>query len=285
MTESQTRLSAFEQYLYREERARATVEKYLRDATSFELFAAEKEWTKDLTLSWKQSLIENGFAVRSINSMLASLNAYLRFLGREDCRVKYLRVQREVYRSAEEELTKEEYQRLLNAAESKPRLHLLLQTVCATGIRVSELRYFTVEAVRHGEVTVRCKSKTRTILLPGKLRKKLLSWAKKQEIRDGVIFRTREGNPLDRSNIWSEMKGLCAAAGVAKQKVFPHNLRKLFARMFYAVEKDIAKLADLLGHSSVNTTRVYIISTGTEHRRITNQVPQVGGHKPLSNLG
>ena len=270
--EQRERLQAFEQHLAAEERTRATIEKYLRDARAFERYAGEREWTKELILSWKQSLIDRGLAARSINSMLASLNAYLRFLGREPCRVRYLRLQREVYCPADRELTKEEYQRLLRAAESKPRLHLLLQTICATGIRVSELKYFTVEAVRQGEVTVCCKSKTRTILLPAKLRKKLLAWVRQQGIDSGVIFRTRNDNPLDRSNIWSEMKALCKAAGVEERKVFPHNLRKLFARMFYAAEKDIAKLADLLGHSSVNTTRIYIMSTGAEHRRIMDKL-------------
>ena len=203
----------------------------------------------------------------SVNSMLISVNRFLVFLGCGDCRVKCLREQRQVYQREDRQLTKAEYLCLLNAARSDERLCLLLQTICATGIRVSELQYFTVEAVRQGEVTVTCKSKTRSILLPGVLKRKLLSFAARRGIAAGVIFRSRNGRPLDRSNIWAMMKRLCAAANVKPGKVFPHNLRKLFARTFYGIEKDIAKLADLLGHSSINTTRIYIMTTGAEHRR------------------
>jgi len=200
-------------------------------------------------------------------SMLTSLNSLFDFLDWTDCKVKTLRRQRQIYCAEEKELSKSEYLRLLKASEKQVQLNLVLQTICATGIRVSELRYFTVEAVKRGEVTVRCKNKTRTILIPGKLKKLLLSFAHRQGIAGGVIFVTRGGKPLDRSNIWAQMKGLCRRAGVNPAKVFPHNLRKLFARTFYGIEKDIAKLADILGHSSINTTRIYIMTTGTEHRR------------------
>jgi site-specific recombinase XerD len=218
-------------------------------------------------MAYKQRLIEKGYAVGSVNSMLASLNSFLRFLGWEDCRVRQLRTQKKIYSQPEQELTKSEYQRLVAAASGRPRLGLILQTICCTGIRVSELRYFTVEQVRQGEVTVSCKNKTRTVLLPARLKAKLLRFAKNQGIETGVVFRTRSGRPVDRSNIWSDMKSLCEKAQVAATKVFPHNLRKLFARTFYELDKDVAKLADILGHSSINTTRIYLMSTGKEHRK------------------
>ena len=218
-------------------------------------------------IQWKESLLSAGYQVRSINSMLASVNAWLRFLGRTDCHVRNLRIQHQVYSSPEMELKKTDYEKLLKAAEKKPRLYVLMQTICCTGIRVSEVRYFTVEAVKKGEVVVRCKAKTRPILLTGKLRKLLLAYAKANQIRQGCIFCTKSGKPLDRSNIWSEMKKLCGEAGVAPEKVFPHNLRKLFARIYYHAYRDLAKLADILGHSSLNTTRIYIMSTGEEHRK------------------
>lgn len=211
--------------------------------------------------------MEKGYAVRSINSMLASLNSLLDFFGWSDCKVKNVKMQHQAYCEEEKELTKAEYLRLLNAAKDRPQLRLVLETICGTGIRVSELRYFTVEAVKSGTVVVNCKSKNRMILLPGKLKKLLLCYARRNDIRSGAIFITRNGNPLNRSNIWAQMKSLCEAAGVKKSKVFPHNLRKLFARTFYGIEKDITKLADILGHSSIDTTRIYIMSSGTEHRR------------------
>ena len=199
--------------------------------------------------------------------MLASLNSLLDFLEWTYCKVKTLRCQRQTYCSEDKELSKAEYMRLLEASRQQEQLNLVIQTICGTGIRVSELRYFTVEAVSRGEITVQCKNKTRTILVPGKLKKLLLNYAKRCGIHDGVIFITKHGKPLDRSNIWAQMKRLCTAAGVNPSKVFPHNLRKLFARTFYGIEKDIAKLADILGHSSINTTRIYIMTTGTEHSR------------------
>jgi len=262
-------LSLFEKHLCREEKSAATVEKYLRDAGAFVVLTDGKPVTKELTVAWKKSLMEKGYADRSINSMLASVNSFLDFLDLSHCKVKNIKTQRQTYCLEEKELTRAEYMRLLEASKKTEQLqlNLVMQTLCGTGIRVSELRYFTVEAVRQGEITVRCKSKTRTILVPGKLKKLLLDYAKKQKITTGCIFITRKGNPLNRSNIWAQMKRLCEAAGVNPSKVFPHNLRKLFARTFYGIEKDIAKLADILGHSSINTTRIYIKTTSTEHRR------------------
>ena len=264
---SNGQMEAFHRWLIREEKSAATVEKYLRDARAFVVYAGHEVVTKELVMAYKKDLQTREYAVRSINSMLASLNCLLDFLGWSDCRVKAIKQQKQVYCAEEKELTKAEYLRLLEASKSREQLNLVLQTICGTGIRVSELKYFTVEAVSHGEVTVQCKSKTRTILVPGKLKKLLLNYAKKRGVRSGAIFITRSGKPLDRSNIWAQMKRLCAAAGVNPSKVFPHNLRKLFARTFYGIEKDIAKLADILGHSSIDTTRIYIMTTGTEHRR------------------
>ena len=261
------KVSAFAGYLNQEEKSEATQEKYLRDVRAFMAYAGGVEITKELVVSWKRYLTEQGYAVRSINSMLASLNSLLDHLGWSDCKVKSIRLQRQTYCPEEKELTKTEYLRLLEAAKGNEQLNLVLQTICSTGIRVSELRYFTVEAVLQGRITVSCKSKTRTIFVPGKLKKQLLNYAKERRIQAGAIFVGRSGKYLDRSSIWRQMKQLCKRAGVAPSKVFPHNLRKLFARTFYGIEKDIAKLADILGHSSINTTRIYIMTTGTEHRK------------------
>ena len=266
-------IDRFRRYLIREEKSAMTVEKYIRDAFRFLKWAGGRQITKDLTIGYKAQLQKDGYALRSVNSMLASLNGFLSFLGLADCKVKALRCQRQTYCTQDKELTKAEYLRLLDTSRSRPRLNLVLQTICSTGIRVSELQHFTLEAVRSGQITVQCKSKTRTILIPGKLKKLLTVYAKKRGIAGGCIFVTRSGAPLDRSNIWAQMKQLCAAARVDPTKVFPHNLRKLFARTFYGIEKDIAKLADILGHSSINTTRIYIMTTGTEHRR---QIEQLG---------
>ena len=261
------KIEKFHEYLIREEKSTATVEKYLRDVRAFFKFTGNLPITKELVMSYKTALIEKNYAVRSINSMLASLNSLLDFLNLSECKVKSLKMQREAYCSEEKELTKEEYLRLLKASEEKPQLYLVMQTICSTGIRISELKYFTVEAIKKGEITVFCKGKIRTILLPGKLKRRLVNYAKKNKVRTGSIFCTKNGKPLNRSNVWSQMKKLCKSAGVKSSKVFPHNLRKLFARTFYSIEKDIAKLADLLGHSSINTTRIYIMTTGVEHRR------------------
>ncbi len=267
MTISTDQLQKFASHLSREEKSDATQEKYLRDVQAFCAYKGGREITKELVVAWKKQLIEDGYAVRSVNSMLASVNSFLDFLGLSVCKVKNIRTQRQTYCTEDKELTKAEYLRLLAAAKKNEQLNLVLQTICGTGIRVSELRYFTVEATKHGEVIVDCKNKTRMILVPGKLKNVLLNYAKRHGITTGAIFVTRNGKPLNRSNIWAAMKKLCEAAGVQPSKVSPHNLRKLFARTFYGIEKDIAKLADILGHSSINTTRIYIMTTGVEHRR------------------
>lgn len=261
-------LCDFKNYLISEEKSAATVEKYMRDAGAFVLFADGSEPTKETVMAYKKLLID-GYSARSVNSMLAGVNKFLSFINKGEIKVKAVRLQKSAFCSEEKEMTKTEYMRLCRAAEKKKnmRLSLILQTVCGTGIRVSELKHITVEAARRGEATVNCKGKTRTVFIVKKLRKKLLSYAASNGIKSGALFVTRSGKPIDRTNIWREMKNICAEANVLPQKVFPHNLRRLFARTFYFIEKDIVKLADILGHSSVNTTRIYIISTGTEHRR------------------
>lgn len=258
-------LEDFEKQLRQNEKSEATIEKYLRDAKYFLNYTEEKEVTKEMTAAYKEYLVKKGYAPRSINSMLASVNSLLACLGWTECQVKHVRIQRQLY--CREELTKEEYFRLLKAAGDNTRLNLILQTICSTGIRISELQYFTAEAVRLGEVNIQCKGKTRTILIPGKMRKKLQVFASSKGITAGPVFVSKNGKPLNRSCIWLQMKKLCAAAKVDPAKVFPHNLRKLFARTFYRMSRDLARLADVLGHCSIETTRIYIMETGSEHRR------------------
>lgn len=269
---TQCRIQKFSDYLVSEEKSKTTQEKYLRDVRAFAEFVDGRAVCKEETIAWKQNLIEQRYAIRSINSMLASVNSFFCFLKWEDCKAKNIRLQQPTYSAEQSELTKEEYLRLLEASQKNRQLFLVLQTICATGIRVSELQYFTVEAVHCGEINVNCKGKVRTILIPRKLKKELLQFARNQCIQNGVIFRNRNQKALDRSSIWRKMKRLCKAAGVCESKVYPHNLRKLFARTFYDIEKDIAKLADILGHSSINTTRIYIMTTGIEHRRRIEQL-------------
>ena len=265
---TQAIISDFKEHMILEERSAATVEKYIRDVRTFAFYLSGAEITKESVIEYKKHLQES-YAVRSVNSMLASINSLFAFLGWQELKVKSIKLQQQIYCPEEKELTREEYTRLCRVAEKKhnERLNLILQTICATGIRVSELQYITVEAVRRGEATVTLKGKTRSVFIVKELQKKLLRYAAEQGIKDGMIFITRTGKPISRTNIWREMKALCNEAGVNPQKVFPHNLRHLFARVFYRIEKDIAKLADMLGHSSINTTRIYIISTGTENRR------------------
>ena len=264
---TQMHLTAFEKHLLKEEKSAATIEKYLRDVRAFVIYANGKTLSKELTIAYKKSLEDAGYKPRSINSMIASLNNFLDFLEADNCKVKTVRIQKQTYLTEGAELSKDEYIKLLNAAKNKEQLRLVIQTICATGIRVSELKHFTVEAVYAGDVSVKCKSKTRIIIVPRDLRKLLLSFAKKHDITSGSIFVTKNGKPLDRSFIWAQMKKLCKIAGVNPSKVFPHNLRKLFARTFYGIEKDIAKLADILGHSSIETTRIYIMTSVNEHRQ------------------
>lgn len=261
-------IKSFEEHLLANEKAPATTQKYMHDIRHFVEYTMNKPLEKQLILDYKASLGQH-YAIRSANSMIAALNAFLRFLGWFDLCVKQFKVQKESYCSEEKELTKEEYISLVKAAQHKnnERLSLMLQTICGTGIRVSELQYITVEAAKKGEAIVSCKGKIRKIFIVAALRKKLLQYAQSNELKQGSIFVTKRGKPLNRSNIWREMKDLCKQAGVSPKKVFPHNLRHLFARTFYGIEKDIAKLADILGHSNINTTRIYTITSGAEHQR------------------
>ena len=258
----------FKNYLRSDEKSENTIEKYLRDVRAFYQYAEAKEISKSVVMEFKASLVTN-YEITSANSMIAAVNAFLRFVGWVDCCIKQFKVQKKAFCSEEKELTKAEYIRLVNAAKEKgnERLNLILQTICGTGIRVSELQFITVEAVRKGEAIVSCKNKTRTVFIVRELQKKLLNYIKAKGITTGCIFITKSGKPMSRCNIWREMKALCEQAGVSPDKVFPHNLRHLFARTFYGIEKDIAKLADILGHSNINTTRIYIITTGAEHKR------------------
>ena len=262
------RIQDFILYLKNEERSRATIEKYLHDVKCFSTFVGKAEISRQSVLQYKAELGAS-YAVTSANSMIAALNCFFRFCGWQDFCVKQFKMQRQIYCPEEKELTRAEYVRLLHAAseQKNERLNLIIQTICATGIRVSELQYVTLEAVRRGEATVDCKGKNRRIFIIPALKKKLLRYAKEQKIGAGAIFVTRSGKSVSRNNIWKEMKGLCEDAQVSPAKVFPHNLRHLFARTFYGIEKDIAKLADILGHSSINTTRIYIITTANEHKR------------------
>jgi len=269
MTVSSRELSAFSAHLRQEDRSSGTTGKYLHDCTGFALWLGDRELTPEAAAQWREHLLQKGYAPATVNSMLSAVNRLLKFLGREECRVRSLRIQRRTFREQRRELTRGEYQRLLDAAAGlgRERLALLMETICATGIRVSEVRYITVEAARAGRTEIRLKGKIRTILLPSKLCRKLLKYARKQKTASGEIFLTRSGAPVSRRQIWREMKALCKEAGVEASKVFPHNLRHLFATAFYRACRDIVKLADVLGHSSIDTTRIYLMTTGAEHAR------------------
>ena len=269
MTVSSRELSAFSAHLRQEDRSSGTTGKYLHDCTGFALWLGDRELTPEAAAQWREHLLQKGYAPATVNSMLSAVNRLLKFLGREECRVRSLRIQRRTFREQRRELTRGEYQRLLDAAADlgRERLALLMETICATGIRVSEVRYITVEAARAGRTEIRLKGKIRTILLPSKLCRKLLKYARKQKTASGEIFLTRSGAPVSRRQIWREMKALCKEAGVEASKVFPHNLRHLFATAFYRACRDIVKLADVLGHSSIDTTRIYLMTTGAEHAR------------------
>ena len=262
-------IAGFRRHLREDEREPATIRKYLHNVADFAAWLAGEPVSKELVIQWKDHLQRSGQQPVTVNGKLSALNRFFAFLGWSDCRVKHLRIQRRMFRSTARDLTREDYTRLVETAQAlgKDRLALLIETICATGIRVSEVRYITVEAARAGQTTIALKGKLRTILLPGKLCRKLLKYARKKKIASGEIFLTRSGRGLSRRQIWAEMKALCDRAGVERSKVFPHNLRHLFARTFYRDCRDVVKLADVLGHSSIETTRIYLISTGAEHAR------------------
>ncbi len=267
-------LLAFSEYLQSNERAPGTIEKYLRDVSAFRTWLGNRSVTKELTAEWKERLLENNHAPVTVNSMLAAVNSFFRFAGWEDCQVKFLKLQRRLFRDAGRELSRAEYERLVETAAnlSRPRLALLMEAICGTGVRVSEVRYLTVEAVQAGRADISLKGKIRTILIPNKLCRKLLKYARKQKITSGEIFLTRSGKGMSRRQIWAEMKSLCKRAGVEPSKVFPHNLRHVFAAAFYKSCKDIVRLADVLGHSSVETTRIYLLTTGVEHAQMLERL-------------
>ena len=262
-------LISFKQQLRSEEREQSTIEKYMRELKLLGAWLVERPVTAEIVSGWKNYLRTAGYKPETVNGKLSAVNKFLSCMGWGECCVKYLKIQRRLFRSTGRELTKDEYTRLVETAQSlgKTRLALLIETICATGIRVSEVKYITAEALRAGRADISLKGKIRTVLLPGKLCRKLQKYAKKQKITSGEVFLTRSGKGVSRRQIWAEMKALCKQARVAPSKVFPHNLRHLFARTFYQASRDVAKLADVLGHSSIETTRIYLISTGAEHVR------------------
>ncbi len=264
----------FEAHLKMEEKSQNTIDKYIRDVKAFALYIGDNEISKEISIAYKQQLQIKDYTARSINSIIASINKFFEFIGRHECKLKTIKLQRQIYRPEEKELTRAEYERLVRAAKQKgnERLSLIIQTICSTGIRVGELQFITAEAVNKGEAIVSLKGKTRSVFIVNDLRKKLLLYCKEQGIASGYVFITRTGKPINRTNIWKEMKNLCKEATINPDKVFPHNLRHLFARTFYSIDKDIAKLADILGHSSINTTRIYIITTGNEHRQLMGRM-------------
>ena len=260
--------------LVEEEKAQATIEKYIRDILAFVEWLSGRTVEKQTVLEYKQKLIEK-YAPASVNSVLSSLNRFFAFAEWFNCKVKSIKIQKQVFAKQERELTKAEYDRLLAAALHKDnkRLYLLMQTICSTGIRVSELKFITVEAVKAQKAIINLKGKTRSVFLPDMLCKMLLRYIKEKKIKSGSVFVSKNGRPLDRCNIYHDMKKLCESANVDRSKVFPHNLRHLFARTYYSIEKDISRLADILGHSSVNTTRIYTMETGEIHRK---QIQKLG---------
>ncbi len=268
------RIAAYSRYLKQEERTPATLEKYLRDVRAFALWLDGEAVTKEAVADWKERLLAKRRAPSTINAALSALNGLFRFFGWEGCRARFVRVQRRLFRDPARELTRSDYGRLITTARElgKERLALVIETICATGVRVSELRYFTAESVQRGWAEISLKGKIRTILIPTKLARKLLKYAKKNKTASGEIFLTGNGKSLSRRQIWAEMKRLCVYAGVEPSRVFPHNLRHLFATVFYRACKDIVKLADMLGHSSIETTRIYLLTSGAEHQRQLNRL-------------
>lgn len=267
-------IQKFKYYLINEEKSASTIEKYIRDIRVFMEWCKGTELNKSVVLEYKQDIVEK-YAPASVNSILSSLNNFFAYNEWYDLKLKALKIQRQIFASRDKELTKAEYERLLVAAKQKKnqRLYYLMQTICATGIRVSELKAITVSAIKCGQAAINCKGKMRIVFLPKQLCKMLKKYIKENNIKSGSVFVTKNGKPLDRSNIWSDMKKLCESARVAKNKVFPHNLRHLFARTYYSIQKDVVRLADILGHSNVNTTRVYTMETGEIHKR---QIQKLG---------
>ena len=263
-------LPAFIEFLHEEEKGDNTIQKYVRYTREFLVWLNGAPATKAAAMAWKDALQSSGkYAATTVNAKIASINAFFKFAGWEDCQIKALRLQHRVFRDTNRDLTVEEYRRLVDAAAAKGdhQLALVMETLCATGIRVSELKYITVEAVNKRQAVISLKGKVRTIIIPGKLCRKLQKYIRKNKIASGEVFLTRSGKGMSRRLIWEKMKRLCQAAGVEPSKVFPHNLRHLFAQSYYTVYHDIAKLADIMGHSCMETTRIYLVTTGAEHAR------------------
>jgi len=256
----------YKNYLLSDEKSEATIARYMRDVTAYIEWLGGREMNKELMIKYKEILEEN-YQPSSVNTMLSSLNSYLDFTGHPECKVKKLKIQKSTYIEPKKELTKEEYERLLKTAydTGRHRIYYVMQTICSCGIRVSELKYITVEAIKRGVAYVMCKGKNRKVYIPHALTELLQPYILMKKIVRGAIFVTRTGKPLDRSNIWAEMKRLCRKAGVLETKVFPHSLRHLFARTYYKIHQDVVRLADILGHSSVNTTRIYTAENGEVH--------------------
>ncbi len=267
-------IKEFKTFLIAEEKSKATTDKYIRDVKAFAEYSKGKIIDKEVMLEYKNLLIEQ-YAPVSVNSMLSSINSFFLFKGWNNLKVKFVKIQKQIFINQEKELTKKEYEMLIDTAKKKKnrKLFFLMQTICSTGIRVSELKCITVEAVERGQATINCKGKLRVVILPVMLCKMLKNFIKKEKIKKGPVFVSKNGNPLDRSNIWKDMKKLCKKAGVSEKKVFPHNLRHLFARTYYSIQRDVVRLADILGHSNVNTTRIYTMESGEIHR---NQIQKLG---------
>lgn len=263
----------FREYLLNEEKAVATIEKYIRDITAFAAWICDRELNKELVMEYKHHIVSS-YAPASVNSMLSSINSFFVYNEWYELRVKALKIQKQIFADKEKALTKKEYRRLLETAKKKnnEQLCLVMQTICSCGLRVSELSAVTVEAIRAKKATINCKGKMRIVMLPDDLCRRLVRYIYENKIKSGAVFVTRNGRPLDRCNIWRMMKKLCTDAGVSSDKVYPHNLRHLFARTFYGIEKDIVKLADILGHSSVNTTRIYTMETYEQHRKLIQKL-------------
>ena len=270
---TQQAIEPYRRWLIGMERSRGTISQYLRDIQSLYLFLPEgQELDREQVQLWKASLAEKGLAPSTINAALTAVNGFFRFMHWEELTVRLLRRQKQLFRDNERELTRKEYMRLVQTAarQGKNRLSLIMQSICATGIRISELRFLTVEALHTGRAMVDCKGKNRVVLIPNELKRMLMRYVKEKGLLSGPVFVTKKGRPVDRSNVWHEMKKLCQQAGVNARKVFPHNLRHLFAVTFYRQQKDLAKLADILGHSSIETTRIYAMESGAEHQRMIN---------------
>ena len=266
-------LTEFEKELLYEEKSTNTINKYLKDIRDFLSYINNKPITKDITIEYKKHLC-NQYKPSTVNTKIVAINRFLKYINHNECNIKMLKIQKQVYLNENKELSIQEYKRLLQVSDNT-RIGMIIKTIGSTGIRISELEYITVESVINSKVEISMKGKNRVIFISKTLRKQLLKYIHRNNIKEGPVFITKSGKPLNRSNIWKEMKKLCEKANVSKDKVFPHNLRHLFARMFYEEEKDIVRLADVLGHSSINTTRIYTMESGKKHLEVLDRVSRL----------